>query len=172
MWFFRSSDFLTFFSLDPRLVILNDQSDSPQMTDCDELNPSLLGTKEHWDSTYATELDNYCSHGDDGEVWFGNKVQKEIVDYLSCNISDRSVSIMDIGCGNGMLLVQLALRKHFTNLLGFDYSANAVSLAEKVVLKYECQNVIKVFMADFLSSEFSTKCDIAVDKVLLIQMSL
>ena len=133
-----------------------------------ELPSSTLGTKEHWDACYADELEFYSSHRDEGEIWFGHKVQKEVVEYVSSNISDRNAAIMDIGCGNAMLLVQLVLKGKFTNLLGFDYSENGVSLAEKVVKKYDCENVIEVFVADFLSLDFSLKCDVALDKVSLL----
>lgn len=34
-----------------------------------ELNPSQLGTKEYWDESYTTEIKNYLSHGDPGDVW-------------------------------------------------------------------------------------------------------
>jgi hypothetical protein len=33
------------------------------------LPSSKLGTKDHWDSVYAREIDNYDEIGDEGEVW-------------------------------------------------------------------------------------------------------
>jgi len=36
----------------------------------EELNESVLGTQEHWNELYDTELKNYKDHGDKGEIWY------------------------------------------------------------------------------------------------------
>ncbi|XP_034244381.1 EEF1A lysine methyltransferase 2 [Thrips palmi] len=97
-----------------------------------ELPTSELGTKEYWDSAYQTELANFKDHGDVGEIWFGEDSAMRVVRWM-CNSEDiqSSDSIVDLGCGNGMLLVELA-DEGFTNLTGVDYSAAAVKLAEEV----------------------------------------
>jgi methylase of polypeptide subunit release factors len=48
----------------------------------------------------------------------------------------RDSSIVDLGTGNGMLLVSLA-EAGFTRLLGLDYSATAVALAKAVATKMD-----------------------------------
>jgi EEF1A lysine methyltransferase 2 len=35
----------------------------------EELPPSRLGTKEHWDEVYKREVDVFRETGDEGEVW-------------------------------------------------------------------------------------------------------
>ena len=39
-----------------------------------EKDESKLARKEHWDSTFQMELENFENNGDDGEVWFGKDV--------------------------------------------------------------------------------------------------
>ncbi|XP_067012529.2 EEF1A lysine methyltransferase 2 [Anabrus simplex] len=103
-------------------------------SDCDteELGSSELGTKDYWERAYSDELKNYTDHGDVGEIWFGEDSALRIVRWLSSNdrvhLTDR---IIDIGCGNGMLLVELA-REGFASLTGVDYSPNAIALARAV----------------------------------------
>ena len=38
------------------------------MTDSDE-DPSVLGTLQHWDEVYCSELRNLQETGDEGEIW-------------------------------------------------------------------------------------------------------
>lgn len=41
----------------------------PESSDDDE-EGSKLGRKDHWDETYALELDNLQQTGDEGEIWY------------------------------------------------------------------------------------------------------
>ena len=38
------------------------------MSDSDE-DPSVLGTLQHWDEVYTTELRELHDTGDEGEIW-------------------------------------------------------------------------------------------------------
>lgn len=119
-------------------------------TNSSELPTSELGTKEYWDSSYQLELDNFKDHGDVGEVWFGEDSATRVARYLSTKSNIQSSDeIIDLGCGNGMLLVELA-QEGFSNLTGVDYSEAAVKLAEAVA---SSQN---------LDIKFET-CDILAD---------
>ncbi len=40
----------------------------PESSD-DEAEGSKLGRKDHWDDTYALELENLEELGDEGEIW-------------------------------------------------------------------------------------------------------
>jgi len=65
---------------------------------------------------------------------------------------DKSLPILDVGCGNGMTLISLA-KIGFKDLSGIDYSDKAVQLAQKIADK---SNVTIKFQAlDFLNSEGS-----------------
>ncbi|CAN8001357.1 unnamed protein product, partial [Ixodes hexagonus] len=98
-----------------------------------ELEPSELGTKEYWEQAYVQELDNFADHGDVGEVWFGVGNERRVVAWLLAHVS-KSSSILDLGCGNGHLLVQLA-KQGYAALTGVDYVARAVDLAMELAAK-------------------------------------
>uniref|UniRef100_A0A0E9X5U0 Methyltransferase domain-containing protein n=1 Tax=Anguilla anguilla TaxID=7936 RepID=A0A0E9X5U0_ANGAN len=49
-------------------------------------------------------------------------------------------AVLDIGTGNGSLLVELA-KSGFTNLTGIDYSAAAVELAKNVLEQDDLSNI-------------------------------
>lgn len=68
------------------------------MDDTSELNPSHLGTKEHWDESYTTETKNYLSHGDVGEVWFDESSQFRVIKWMNNSADVKTTdSIIDLG---------------------------------------------------------------------------
>ncbi|KAJ2942438.1 hypothetical protein O0L34_g16043 [Tuta absoluta] len=78
-----------------------------------------------------SEISNFEDHGDPGEVWFGEDSAVRVIDWI-CNCGlDKGVPVIDLGCGNGYTLTELA-REGFTNLLGVDYCDEAITLAQKV----------------------------------------
>ncbi|XP_055606196.1 EEF1A lysine methyltransferase 2 [Uranotaenia lowii] len=99
----------------------------------EELEGSELGTKEYWESSYETEIRNYQDHGDVGEVWFDEDSQLRIIRWIQRQESRIGTDdgIIDLGCGNGMMLVELA-REGYNNLTGVDYSPKAIQLAETI----------------------------------------
>ncbi|XP_003383000.1 PREDICTED: protein-lysine N-methyltransferase Mettl10-like [Amphimedon queenslandica] len=116
-----------------------------------ELPASSLGTKEHWDNEYARELEVFKEFGDIGEVWFGYDCQTRVVNWIkesSC-ISLES-NIIDLGCGNGSLLIELAC-SGYTQLTGIDYSAAAVELAKQIALKEKAK--VKFLCGDILTDD-------------------
>ncbi|XP_041984051.1 EEF1A lysine methyltransferase 2 [Aricia agestis] len=113
----------------------------------DELNSSELGTQTYWQKTYQKELLNFDHHGDTGDVWFGEDSALRVVNWiLKCGI-DKNTPTIDLGCGNGYTLLELA-REGFTNLLGVDYCEEAIILANKVAqsqhphLKFQVYDII------------------------------
>ena len=52
----------------------------------------------------------------------------------------QGLSILDVGCGNGTMLVGLAAQG-FSNLAGQDYSANAVELARQVLQHHNMTHI-------------------------------
>lgn len=127
----------------------------------EELDASELGTQDYWKNCYKSEIKNFHSRGDPGEIWFGEDIVDRLIRWM--NKSEhikKDASIVDIGCGNGMLLVDLA-NNGFTNLTGIDYSENAIKLAKsvaeknKVDINFEVNNIL-----DGLSRQY----DIIFDK--------
>ncbi|KDR06587.1 EEF1A lysine methyltransferase 2 [Zootermopsis nevadensis] len=131
----------------------------------EELVSSEMGMKEYWNEAYLIEKKNFSDYGDVGEIWFGEDSGLRIVRWLcSSALVKKDDRIIDLGCGNGMLLVEMA-REGFINLTGVDYSQNAIDLAESIMKK---QNVtIGYEVCNFLSldgSAMSREYAIVLDK--------
>ncbi|XP_043483003.1 EEF1A lysine methyltransferase 2 [Leptopilina heterotoma] len=123
-----------------------------------ELDPSELGTLEFWEKTYALEIENFKDHGDSGEVWFGNANASRVVNCINSRLEmKKDEKIIDLGCGNGMLLVDLA-ENGFENLVGVDYSQKAIDLAD-AVLKDNKINSVKLQVCDILDETNSLPND-------------
>ncbi|KAG8435722.1 hypothetical protein GDO86_013604 [Hymenochirus boettgeri] len=132
------------------------------MTNEGEFNPSALGTKAHWDAVYSRELQSFQEYGDEGDVWFGEGSITRIVQWLNAQKVPQTSSILDIGTGNGMLLVELA--KHgYCNLTGIDYCRDAVELAKGICEKGGVSAHFQVtdFLENFHPSE---PFDVCLDK--------
>ncbi|XP_058960919.2 EEF1A lysine methyltransferase 2-like [Pocillopora verrucosa] len=136
--------------------------------DSGELLASKLGTKEFWDEAYSAELDNFHDTGDVGEVWFGESSMNRIIKWIKNCPNIRKTSLfLDLGCGNGILLVNLA-RHGYTSLIGVDYSEGAVNLAKSIAVAEQVK--IKFLVCDILNtSESSALCtgkkfDVCLDK--------
>lgn len=65
----------------------------------DEFGSSELGTKDYWTKHYTTEIKNYLSHGDTGEVWFDESSQFRVIKWMNSSAAgiDKSDSILDLG---------------------------------------------------------------------------
>ncbi|KAF9787467.1 S-adenosyl-L-methionine-dependent methyltransferase [Thelephora terrestris] len=122
---------------------------------------STLGTKEYWDDAYHEELQNFHEIGDEGEIWFGPESVEKMVDsildhYPIPTDSTESPSILEIGCGNGMLLFAAHEAGYNPGKMhGIDYSENAISLAKSVASKKETRDatLIKFTKHDFLTED-------------------
>jgi len=118
------------------------ENDSDEGVSSDEGNASELGTKNFWDQQYITELKNFAEFGDIGQIWFGKKMMDTIVNWVATKI-DKKASVLDLGCGNGILLIQLA-KQGFDNLTGVDYSASAIDLANAIATSRKVSITYKV----------------------------
>jgi len=138
-----------------------------------DLNPSNLGTREHWEETYSTELQNYEeSNGVDvGEIWFGFESERRITNWITRKGLAKNTAIVDIGCGNGSMLLNLH-KLGFTNLFGIDFCQPAVDLASKVAEDKGATSVHYI-VADITATEethkecpdlFHRTFDICIDK--------
>ncbi|XP_075699303.1 EEF1A lysine methyltransferase 2 [Rhinoderma darwinii] len=130
----------------------------------DEFSPSVLGTKEHWDAVYSRELRTFQEYGDEGEIWFGEGSMTRVVRWLNTQKIPLTTSIVDIGTGNGMLLVELA-KLGYSNLMGIDYCSDAIALARNICEKEGVSQSVNLQVADFLGSfSPSEQYDIGLDK--------
>ncbi|GLV43864.1 uncharacterized protein CBL_11556 [Carabus blaptoides fortunei] len=126
--------------------------------DTEELGESELGTQEYWDSCYKTQVNNFRNHGDIGDVWFGEDSMDRVCSWIFKNeCITKNSRIIDLGCGNGMFLIELA-REGYENLIGVDYSADAIVLSNEIAKKTETTVTYQVF--DILDTNTKLdKCD-------------
>ncbi|ORY41184.1 S-adenosyl-L-methionine-dependent methyltransferase [Leucosporidium creatinivorum] len=135
------------------------------------LQPSKLGTKDHWDRVYEREVKMFKEIGDEGEVWFGEDSAEKMVDWAEDNLPSKSSSILDVGTGNGQLLFTLS-SSLFTSLTGIDYSPSSISLATSIASARSVEDplasFIKFQVADILSESAGglgeRKWDCVMDK--------
>uniref|UniRef100_A0A8D0HB72 EEF1A lysine methyltransferase 2 n=1 Tax=Sphenodon punctatus TaxID=8508 RepID=A0A8D0HB72_SPHPU len=137
----------------------------------EEFGPSALGTKEHWDAAYERELQDFQESGDVGEIWFGEESIVRLIRWMEKQKMPLDCSVLDVGTGNGALLVELA-KSGYTNLTGIDYSPFAIRLCETIIGKEGLSN-IKLQVEDFLSlSDELSGFQICIDKGTLDAISL
>ncbi|KHO00826.1 uncharacterized protein MAM_01604 [Metarhizium album ARSEF 1941] len=101
------------------------------------LAPSELGTKEYWDALYARELSNHASDpADTGTSWFEDSdAERKTTRFLGALAGappKATASVLDLGCGNGSMLLALRREGWTGRALGVDYSAKSVALARQV----------------------------------------
>ncbi|KAJ7325298.1 hypothetical protein JRQ81_018318 [Phrynocephalus forsythii] len=125
--------------------------------------PSALGTKEHWDAVYERELQHFKESGDAGEIWFGEESMNRLIRWIEKQEIPPDSPVLDIGTGNGVLLVELA-KSGFTNLTGVDYSLSAVELS-KSLMEQEGLTHVKLQVEDILNpSDELSGFQICIDK--------
>ncbi|KAG0163640.1 Methyltransferase-like protein 10 [Apophysomyces sp. BC1015] len=107
-----------------------------EFPDAQHFEASKLGTQSYWDSVYDRENDNFKEIGDIGEIWFGEDSVERMVEWVAENVEDKETKVIDLGCGNGHLLLALA-DEGYRNLVGIDYSEPAVQLAKSVAEQRE-----------------------------------
>lgn len=133
---------------------MSNNVEETQELEVQELGGSELGTKEYWEKSYNSEIKNYKSHGDVGEVWFDEDSQIRVITWILKKEIPEDWSIIDIGCGNGMMLIELA-REGYRNLTGIDYSPNAIELSKNIAKDQDIDITYKV--ADLLAESFQTE---------------
>ncbi|XP_014649546.1 PREDICTED: protein-lysine N-methyltransferase METTL10 isoform X2 [Ceratotherium simum simum] len=102
--------------------------------------PSALGTREHWDAVYERELKTFQEYGDTGEIWFGEESMNRLIRWMQKHKIPLDASVLDIGTGNGVFLVELA-KFGFSNVTGIDYSPSAIQLSGSIIEKEGLSNI-------------------------------
>ncbi|WVQ80954.1 hypothetical protein IAT38_003061 [Cryptococcus sp. DSM 104549] len=157
----------------------------------EELPPSKLGTKEHWDMVYEREVRVFDDVGDEGEIWFGEssvtKMRQWATKHLPLSPAPATspLRILECGSGNGTLLLSFlsspeSVGPQAYDLTGIDYCDSAAVLASGVeaakraelaeleeyddaeVVLNECTTSWRV--GDLLRDEFGEQWDLVLDK--------
>ncbi|VWU48883.1 methyltransferase, putative [Hepatocystis sp. ex Piliocolobus tephrosceles] len=94
------------------------------------MSSSDLHKLSYWENIYTNEKENYEESNVELEEWFEQNCDK-IINYIDKKyMNNKNITILDIGCGNGLFLHKL-YKKGFTNLYGFDFSNTAIKLAKQ-----------------------------------------
>ncbi|KAL1409032.1 Protein-lysine N-methyltransferase efm4 [Vanrija albida] len=107
------------------------------MAEEEELPPSKLGTKDHWDMVYERENRVFDDIGDEGEVFGEDSVDKmRTWAHENLEPSATPIRVLECGSGNGTLLLSFLTSPgpdpQAFHLTGIDYSAGAVKLGASV----------------------------------------
>jgi len=133
--------------------------------------PSNLGTQQYWDEVYETEIRNFDQFGDTGEIWFGEDVQERVLMHIEEQfeglLSNEKSRVLDLGCGNGMFLVQMAKQLGYQKLKGIDYSSSSIDLARKIASS-EGLEYIEYLTVDFLDEKSLQQSGLKEEKFHLI----
>ncbi|MCJ1462280.1 hypothetical protein MMC07_000880 [Pseudocyphellaria aurata] len=137
------------------------------------LSPSPLGTKQYWDSTYTADLDSHAENSSHvGTTWFADSLAStKILAYLSgplLHLSLQETSFLDLGAGNGEMLVRLREEGGFAGrMTGLDYSEASVELARSIVsAKSDMDDGIEFQVWDIMGKEpwMGGAFDVVLDK--------
>ena len=100
-----------------------------------------------WEDAYTRELQNHTlSPDDEGTIWFSDShAEEKMVDFLDCYADDgvlfkdslnesgsKPTSFLDVGTGNGHLLLALREAGWDGLMVGVDYSMKSVELARQI----------------------------------------
>ncbi|KAL8996603.1 MAG: hypothetical protein Q9169_003942 [Polycauliona sp. 2 TL-2023] len=102
------------------------------------LDPSELGNKDYWQTTYTADLTSNTQNATHvGTTWFttSNASQLTLNHLLSLSppLPKETTTFLDLGTGNGEMLFLLRSDGGFTGqMLGIDYSSASVELAMRV----------------------------------------
>ncbi|KAJ8906904.1 hypothetical protein NDN08_003388 [Rhodosorus marinus] len=167
------------------------ERDSENQPEHEDKHVSELGKYEYWSSTYERELEDFHEEGAYGEDWFSRhtgrgRLRKFIEDQIINAFGQSSIGLLDVGCGNGLFLMEAAQseRLTFQELLGIDYAMNAIEVCrayqEKKLKNRDWMTAtqegidrIKFSLMDFLDNSLETRSfEVVHDKGTLDAMYL
>ncbi|KIK80186.1 hypothetical protein PAXRUDRAFT_245728 [Paxillus rubicundulus Ve08.2h10] len=96
-----------------------------------DFDPSKLGTKDHWDQRYTQDLTNFRENRLEGEIWFGEEPEEEMVKWAQAHVPPQSSpNVLDVGSGNGHLLFAMVEAGYdASRLVGIDYCQGSIDLS-------------------------------------------
>ncbi|MEE6486512.1 hypothetical protein FKM82_014621 [Ascaphus truei] len=96
--------------------------------------------------------------------WFGEGSMTRMIRWLHARKVPLGASVLDIGTGNGMLLVELA-KLGYKSLTGIDYCTDAIELARSICEKEGVSQGVHLQVTDFLDTFYtSEQFDVCLDK--------
>jgi len=128
---------------------------------------SSLWKKDYWDNFYSQEINQFKNNSSlIGEIWFGKQVEKKILNFINDKYKhNKSVKLIDLGCGNASFLIKLTKLGFSGNLYGMDYSEKSIELAREVIdnksEKYASVLDIVLFQDDLKQSKLENKENIS-----------
>ncbi|KAF8440441.1 S-adenosyl-L-methionine-dependent methyltransferase [Boletus edulis BED1] len=107
-----------------------------------DFDPSLLGTKDHWDQRYSEELAHFYESGLEGEAWFGDEPVLKMVEWALTHLPPTACpNVLDVGTGNGHLLFAMVDAGYdASRLTGIDYSRGSVDLSIAIAKQRDVQD--------------------------------
>jgi EEF1A lysine methyltransferase 2 len=110
-----------------------DEEDEDEDVEDEARRGSYLGTIEHWQKQYRIELDTFLANNEDtGYNWFGERTLRSLLRFIQRMVpSSERPKVLDVGCGNGLLSIRLAL-SGYSDVTGADYVDESVALATKI----------------------------------------
>ncbi|KAF8440434.1 hypothetical protein L210DRAFT_3760600 [Boletus edulis BED1] len=95
-----------------------------------DFDPSLLGTKDHWDRRYSEELAHFYESGLEGEAWYVPTLAHISLSFFPHAHASACPNVLDVGTGNGHLLFDMVDAGYdASRLTGIDYSRGSVDLS-------------------------------------------
>ncbi|KAF8126931.1 S-adenosyl-L-methionine-dependent methyltransferase [Boletus edulis] len=103
-----------------------------------DFDPSLLGTKDHWDQRYSEELAHFYESGLEGEAWYVPTLA-----YISLSFFPHAPcpNVLDVGTGNGHCSFAMVDAGYdASRLTGIDYSRGSVDLSIAIAKQRDVQD--------------------------------
>ncbi|OII75487.1 methylase [Cryptosporidium ubiquitum] len=123
----------------------------------DNIYKSKLINKSYWEEFYENELKSYNEVGFRGEEWFGDYINPIVGWIVETGYDVASKRILDIGCGNGLFLIELIRNINFSSAVGIDYIPSAIELAKKIVKEEGFSSKISLYPVDLVSGKDVSK---------------
>ena len=98
-----------------------------------------------------------------GQKSHGHKVTSDVnhlVDVIRQTVKGKNLSLLDVGCGNGIVAIMLSLLENSWRIVGIDIQKELVELAQRN--SKQCKVEIDFLVGDIRYFKFDNKFDIIV----------